>query len=199
MIVNNKGWNSPFIQVRYSGFFLIALFISLVGCENDIEKINMITGKDNFPVESSTDLEILYSDSGMVKVKVQAAVMNRFDTGKVVTVMPEGLHVEFYDRELEIISTLDANYAIRFDSDQSMEARDSVVVVNIKGEKLETEKLIWNEKAARIFTDQFVTITTKDKVIYGEGFEANQDFTNYRIYKIKGTITINKNERSKDS
>ena len=150
------------------------------------------------PVEHSSGLEILYSDSARVTVKVNAAEMNRFDTGAAVTILPKGLHVEFYDDEMIVISKLDAKYAIRYDSEQVMEARDSVVVVNIKGEKLQSEKLIWNEKAAKIFSDEFVTITTSDKVIYGDGFEADQDFTNYRIFKIRGTITINQDERTEN-
>jgi LPS export ABC transporter protein LptC len=186
-------------RLRFSGFFLIALFTALWGCENDIEKINLITGSHVLPVEHSSGLEILYSDSARVTVKVNAAEMNRFDTGTTVTILPKGLHVEFYDEYMNVISQLDARYAIRYDSEQVMEARDSVVVVNIKGEKLQSEKLIWNEKAAKIYSDEFVTITTADKVIYGDGFEADQDFTNYRIFKIRGTITIRKDERTENS
>jgi len=183
----------------YYAIFILALLGVLTGCENDIEKINLITGKEVLPVESSNDLEILYSDSARVTVKVIAGQMNRYDTGHAVTVLPMGINVEFFDSEGGVISTLDAQYAIRYEADHIMEARDSVVVVNIKGEKLQTEKLIWNEKSAMIHSDQFVTITTPDKVIYGDGFEANQDFTNYKIFKIKGIITIQKDERSQDS
>jgi lipopolysaccharide export system protein LptC len=183
----------------FSGIFLIILFAMLAGCENDIEKIKLITDKDIVPVESSSGLEILYSDSARVAVKIVAPEMNRYDTGKAVTVLPMGLHIEFYDPALKVVSTLDAKYAIRHDTEQLMEARDSVVVVNDKNEKLQTEKLIWNEREETIYSDEFVTITTADKVIYGEGFEANQDFTNYRIFKIRGTITIQKDERTKDS
>ena len=40
-------------------------------------------------------------------------------------------------------------------------------------------------------TDQeFVKITTKDEVIYGQGLEANQDFSKYTIKKIRGTIAM---------
>ena len=39
-----------------------------------------------------------------------------------------------------------------------MEARKKVEVVNVKGEKLETEYLQWNEQTGRIYTNEFVTI-----------------------------------------
>jgi hypothetical protein len=73
-----------------------------------------------------------------------------------------------------------------------MEARKNVVVVNEKGERLNTEHLIWDEKKEKLLSDDFVKITTKDEIFYGNGFEANQDFTKYRIYKLKGTISLNK-------
>ena len=66
-----------------------------------------------------------------------------------------------------------------------------MVVVNEKGEQLNTEHLVWDEKQEKLLSDEFVKITTKDEIIFGNGFEANQDFSKYRIFKIKGTISIN--------
>ena len=101
----------------YYAIFILALLGVLTGCENDIEKINLITGKEVLPVESSNDLEILYSDSARVTVKVIAGQMNRYDTGHAVTVLPMGINVEFFDSEGGVISTLDAQYAIRYEAD----------------------------------------------------------------------------------
>jgi LPS export ABC transporter protein LptC len=182
------------------GIFLLALFMCLgSSCENDIEKVSLVTGKEKLPVETSTDLEILYSDSSRVKVKVNAPMLTRFGGEKPVTELAKGVKVEFYDENLNVTSTLTANYALRKDNESVMEARNNVVVINVKGEKLNTEHLVWDEKTSRIYSDEFVKITTPDKIIFGDGFEANQDFTNYKIFKIKGTITINKDEHTKDS
>ena len=62
--------------------------------------------------------------------------------------------------------------------------------VSKKNETLNAEELIWDEKNGKIYSDKFVKITTADEIIYGEGFEANEDFTNYKIKNIKGTINI---------
>jgi len=178
-----------------SGFFLLALFLGLLtGCENDLEKVKLISEHHSLPVETSENLEILYSDSAKVKLKLNAPVLERFYDDKPYTELPKGVHVEFYNDQMETISVLTAGYAIRYDSESMMEAKSNVVVINQKGEKLNTEHLIWNERSAKIYSDAFVRITTPDKVIFGNGFEANQDFTNYRIFKIKGTININKDE-----
>jgi len=50
--------------------------------------------------------------------------------------------------------------------------------------------LIWLQDSSKIYTDEFVKITTADEIIMGEGMEANQDFTKWKIHKIKGIINI---------
>ncbi len=184
-------------KAGYSSFFMLVLFvIGFSSCENDIEKVSLITGKKDIPVETSKGLEILYSDSSRVKVKISTPELNRFAGEKPITELPQGVNIEFYDEQMRVNSTLTSKYAIRRDSEGLMEARNDVVVVNAKGEKLNTEHLIWDEKNAKIYSKEFVKITTKDKIIFGNGFEANQDFTSYKIFNIKGTITINKDEHT---
>ena len=181
-------------------FFILALLSGVFpGCENDIEKVSIITDKQALPVETSTGLEILYSDSAMVKVKITTPKLERFDGESPVTELPDGVFVEFFDQNMNVSSTLKSDYAIRKDDEQIMEARSNVVVINERGEQLNTEHLVWNEITSKIYSDEFVKITTSDKIIFGNGFEANQDFTNYKIFKIKGTISINKDEHTEDS
>ena len=166
------------------------------GCENDIEKVKLVTDRTETPGETSNGLIILYSDSARIKVKVKTPTLDRYTGENPKTILPEGVFVEFYDSFQRISSTLSSKYAIRYDNEHKMEAKNDVVVINAKGERLNTEHLIWDENSARIFSDAAVTITTPDKVIMGDGFEANQDFTQYRIFKMKGTITLNNNEHA---
>jgi hypothetical protein len=52
--------------------------------------------------------------------------------------------------------------------------------------------LFWDEKKELIYTNKFVKITTENEVIWGEGLEANQEFTDWKIKNVKGTIYIDK-------
>ncbi len=190
LLSHNQGFRD---LISFCCRFLLALFIAFSpACENDIEKVRLVTGKDKLPAETSTNLVILYSDSARVKVKVQAPKLERFTGDVPVTILPQGVLVEFFDDNLQVNSTLSSKYAIRKDSENKMEARNDVVVVNRRGEKLNTEHLIWDENTARIYSNEFVKITTSDKIIMGDGFEANQDFTQYKIFKIRGTIALEK-------
>lgn len=71
-----------------------------------------------------------------------------------------------------------------------MEAKDNVVVINDKGERLNTEHLVWDKKTGKITSDVFVEITTENEVIMGEGLVSNQSFTEYKILKTRGIINI---------
>jgi LPS export ABC transporter protein LptC len=94
----------------------------------------------------------------------------------------------FFDDDLNVTSTLTAGYAVSREQDQVMEARQNVVVVNSRGDRLNTEHLVWDEKTRRIHSDAFSRITTATEVIYGNGMEANEEFTRYRIKDVKGVL-----------
>lgn len=172
--------------LRYIAFaFLLFAFAS---CENDIETVNLIGGLRNKPLESGKDVELIYSDSAKVKVKVFAPQMDRYTDDEPRREFPKGVKVEFYDDELNVKSRLTSNYGIQHEREKRVEVKNDVVVVNEKGEQLNTEHLIWDEETGKIYTDAFVRITTPEEVIFGDGLEANQDFTQYKIRNIKGTI-----------
>ncbi len=76
------------------------------------------------------------------------------------------------------------------DNSDNLEVTGDVQIVNSKGEKLNAEKLFWNKTDKKIRSDEFVKIYTNDEVIYGTGFEADENFTNYVIYNIKGVVKV---------
>lgn len=182
---------SSILQVRL-GYFIVFMIFLFTSCENDIEQIKLITQKKNIPSESGKEIEILYSDSGIVKLQLISAQMDHYPSDNPYLEMPKGVKVLFFDHAKNVKSTLTANYAIHWEGEKRMEAKRNVVVINEKGEQLNTEHLIWNEQTSKIYSDEFVKITTKDEIIFGQGFESNQNFTKYKINKIKGTLKIAK-------
>ncbi len=173
--------------------------VLLSSCENDLSKVKLYAKAENSPVETAKNIKIIYSDSAKVQVEVKAPQMDRYETENPYFEMPKGLQATFFDDQLRVKSKMDADYGIRYEREQKMEARKNVVVVNERGEQLNTEHLIWDEKKEKLMSDEFVKITTKDEVIYGNGFEANQDFSKYKIFNVKGTFPINQPKHDKDS
>jgi LPS export ABC transporter protein LptC len=187
----NFGWGFPNMKAL-SVVLLLSIGFLFVSCENDIEKIKLINSGRNEPVEKAVNIKILYSDSARVQVELTAPRMEHFLGEKPYLEMPKGFKALFYNDQLAVKSRLSADYGIRYENEQKMEAKKNVVVVNEKGSTLNTEHLIWDEQKQKLLSNEFVKITTVDEIIYGTGFEANQDFSQYRIFNIKGTIALKK-------
>lgn len=180
---------------RLSFLFFFLLLTIFFSCENSIEKINLVTHEDNFPSEYSENIELIYTDSAVKKFKLNAPVLQRFIGDSIYTEFPKGVKVIIYDEEDEANSELTANYAINYETQDKLEAKNDVIIVNKFGEKLNTEHLWWDKKTSKIYSDAFVKITTKEEIIFGDGLEANQDFTQYKIKNIKGTIQVKDDEQ----
>jgi LPS export ABC transporter protein LptC len=177
--------------IFYKVIPMLFAFGILCSCENDVTEIESLTNNKEAPISKGKNVEFIYSEKANVKIKITAPLMEEYgeEENKYME-MTDGIKVLFYDSLKNVASTLTSNYAIHRVSKNIMEAKDDVVVVNDIGEVLNTEHLIWMEDSSKIYTEEFVKITTKDEIIMGEGMEANQDFTKWKIHKIKGTINI---------
>lgn len=175
-------------ELWFSCLFLFALVLS--GCVNDMDEVNAIVETEVLPISVADDIQIIYSDSALLKVILEAKHLERFTGEDPFLEMTNGVYVRFFNNLGEVESELRSNYAISYENSDIMEAKENVIVVNKKGETLNTEHLIWEKKTEKIRTEEFVKITTEDEVIFGHGLESNQDFTKYRIKKIKGTINL---------
>ncbi len=167
----------------------------LFSCENNKELVKDLAGeKKVLPVESASDIEIIYSDGGVVRMKLNAPVLERYLGNEPYIEFSQGVQVLFYDSLKQPESKLTSKYAINHEFKKIMEAKRDVVVINEKGEVLNTEHLIWDQQKETIHTNEFVKITTADEIIMGEGMEADQHFTRYKIKNITGTINIKNDE-----
>jgi len=163
----------------------------LISCKNDLSSIQEAFPSEAVYVEEIRDFEMLYSDSARVKVRVKGPVMWRhLDEKNPRQEFPEGLEVEFLDNGFRVNSRLTALYAVREEGDSRIIVRDSVVWTGLNNEKLETEELIWDERAKKVYTNKFAVIRRADEIIWGHGFESDQNFSRSRIKAIEGRIKV---------
>ena len=158
-----------------------------------MEDVKIFEAKEKRPVVSAKNVRMIYSENSETKAIIESPLMNRYVGETEYTEMPEGIKVVFYDSTGKINSRLKANYAIDFTGENRMEAKKDVVVINEKGEKLNTEHLIWDKAKRQIYTEVFVKITTPDKVFYGQGMESDERLENWKLKKASGTFNINTN------
>ena len=169
-------------------FFLLT--IAFISCENDIKVINNISNKNNFPVDSSKNVETIYSDSAKIVLIVKAPIVNRYEGDKPYSEMPKGVELYSYDSLMNVKSKLTANYAISYEKTKIMEAKNNVIVVNERKEQLNTEHLVWDQQKAMIYSDKFVKIKTEKDILWGDGMESDEMFDKWKILKVKGSINV---------
>ncbi|MFN4082666.1 MAG: LPS export ABC transporter periplasmic protein LptC [Bacteroidia bacterium] len=173
-------------------YLYILILLAVVSCVNNkTETIKIATEPSKLPVERGINISINYTDSGYIKARVFAPVLERYNNEeRFESEMPNGITAYFYDNNGKINSYIKSKYAIRNDRNRTMIARKDVIVVNNKGDTLRTEELIWDEKTDKIYTDKNVNITTPDQLIIGTGLESNSSFTWYRVFNIKGIVKL---------
>ncbi|MFP4023800.1 MAG: LPS export ABC transporter periplasmic protein LptC [Thiohalospira sp.] len=182
--------------VKYSQKIIIPVLAGIIilfsACEkSDIEKVNTLTQHLDAPTISVTNTEIIYSENAALQIKITAPEINRYlDREEPYSEFPEGLYVQFYDSTQTPSSSIQANYAIYDEEEKLWTAENNVVAINEEGDTLNTEYLIWDMNAKKVYSDRFVRIVNKDGIIHGTGFESNQDLSNWKIKKTSGTINI---------
>jgi LPS export ABC transporter protein LptC len=172
---------------------LIISFSLLFSCKGNLEKINAKVDKASLDTEKADSVTLFYSNNGLMKAKLQAKTfVHAMENAEPYVEMKDGLKVTFYDANHEVTSMLTARRGRYFEKNNNVLLRESVLVTNNKKEELHTDELIWNEKSKLFFTEKAVRIITASQIIYGDGMEANQDFTHYKILNPKGIIAVKK-------
>jgi len=186
-------YNNKITRILFPGILFLSLAIN--SCKNDPEEIKALTGTSTLQLDRAEDVTILYSKRGEVTAKLFAHEFIRNEAAKhPYTDMKNGVEAEFYNDSMQVENTVTARYARYYEKDGYILMRDSVVIRSKKGEQLNTEELVWNQKIHKFYTDKFVKITTPTQIIYGDGLEANEDFSWYEITNPKGSVLVNKSE-----
>lgn len=171
------------------------LFCTLPACKNDPKEIQSLTGRSNNHEDKAEDVTIIYSEKGKVKVRLFAHEFAKNDLAKPpYTDLNNKIKVEFYSDSGSLDNTLTADSSRLYDASGNVLMWGNVQMLTAKGEQLNTQELIWNKAIQKIFTEKPVKIITNGEVLYGNGLEANQDFTWYQITNPKGSVTMQKGE-----
>ena len=166
------------------------LFIVLFSCSNNSELVQEYIAEKKLFVEKMEDVKILHTEDGLLKVKINANTIERFQDTIPHLCFSNKLEVIFYSDSGLIESTLNADRAEVDEDNNIMTASGNVVLTSIEGKKLETEELFWDNKKNKIYTNKEVLITTKKEIIKGKGFTSKPDFSDYFISRINGKFNL---------
>ncbi|MDR6565952.1 LPS export ABC transporter protein LptC [Chitinophaga ginsengisegetis] len=168
-------------------FFIIAIAVS--SCENDIDAVMELDSK-KAATENGQDIVIIFSQGGKVNAKLMGPTMERGLDKPTYVAFNNGLKVFMYNDSLGLESTLSAKKGKFMEDDGDVFLSDSVIVINKKGERLDTKELNWDPKRKIFYSTKEVFIKTPTDSLHGWGLEANQDFSEKKILKVSGPITV---------
>lgn len=171
-------------------FFLASVL--LYSCSNDTEEVAQVnTPQRIYPLNEQRGAHITYSDSGISVLEIESGLVQDFgNMDPSYVFFDKGLEVKFYNGEQLSSTILTADTARQMKSKDLWVIGGNVEVLNGKGERMQTELLYWDKKEERIYSESAVQIITDGQLIMGKGFEADQEFNSYRIFKVQGEITI---------
>jgi len=179
-----------------AGILLLLLFI-LGSCENDIERINMLTDESEAATIKGTNIEVIYSDSAKVKVQILAPVYRQYPTAdRPYMEFENGLEVFFYDDSAKIESEIRAEYTIYYMEERLWHATGNVVAQQFgSGDALYTDELFWDENQELIYSDSYTRVHSEGNTLYGKkGFRSHQSLSNWQLIGSSGTINVQDEE-----
>ena len=185
---------------------LVAMLV-FASCHRREVKLRMgaIDDRAAMPVLDAQEVTTLISDSGVTRFRITARGWQVYDKAQPsYWEFPEGIFLEQFNHDLDIVSTLRSDYAYYDDQAEIWHLTGNVHATNVNGEQFETPELFWNQKQERVYSDSSITIIqppsqaalqadgdkAKGTIIKGVGFESNQEMTKYTIRRPTGIFPI---------
>ncbi len=182
--------NNIFSNRSSSIIILYALILTVTSCqENDISKVKAMFNENDADVEVADSVNFIYKEGEYIRAIVTGKTIKRYTKTQNKLEFPDGLLVKFFE-QLNLISVLKADYAENNDAEQFIKVSGNVHMENSRYEIMETQELTWNIRNKKVFTDKPIKIKTIDNIIYGVGFDSDEDFSNYTIRKVNGIVAV---------
>ena len=183
-------------NLGYAGSVLkiavLAVLAALFSCENgNVPNTDIIVSKGVLPEMTSKNTEILYSDSAVVKMKLNATVVEKFTQGKTPhTLFPSGVTILFFDNFGRKNSSLKADYAKYYEKEKIWEFKSNVSLINQQKDVLKTQHLLVDIENEMMYSKKLVDIEFGDGSSLGSegGFRANLDFTDYEFTDVSNDL-----------
>ncbi len=175
---------------RYPVIAFFALLAILESCEN---KLPTVPKSDilSLPSLTARDFKTVFNDSGRLQLILTAPIVEQYDSKEnPYSEFRSGIKVLYFDMKGDTIARATSKYAKYTKKDNIWELRDSVVVINEDGNRLETEVLNWDQAHDRIYTDRFVKITKEDEITMGTGLESDSRMRVVKIKKVSAIIPL---------
>ena len=131
------------------------------------------------PRQTVDDMFAVQSENGIVKMRIEAPLMQRFETDTAsVETFPDGFYVYAYTEEGLLETTIISDRAKHFTFDKDKrelwEVTGNVSIQNVVNQQtMETDTLYWDQSSSLIYTDSYVRMYSPDGFMQGYGMQSD--------------------------
>lgn len=167
----------------------LSLFLSCSGKNKNLA--SSVESRDSASVMTTVGMSTLVSENGQIKYRMEAEDWQMFDRKQPsYWAFEKGAYLEVLDSLMEVSSSVRSDTAYYFDKEKKWELRGNVHAENVDGEQFDTQIMFWDQNREKVWSDDRIVIRQEQQVIYGMGFESNQDFTRYTIKHTEGMFPV---------
>ena len=170
----------------------LVVILALLGCKDDsTTMVSHSTDPEVVPTMTTTDVQTIISDSGHTKYRIAAPVWNMFEEAKKPHwTFPEGVTCEELNDNFNPVSTIKCDSAY-FDKIQNLwTLTGNVSITTATGDIVNTDELMWDQQAHRLYSDAFIHIEKQGRIIEGYGYESNERLTTYQLRQVEAIFPI---------
>ncbi|MFC6269048.1 LPS export ABC transporter periplasmic protein LptC [Frigoriflavimonas asaccharolytica] len=176
--------------------FLFGCAVFFISCDEDIAENNAKNKLKNVPTQVIYNAKIVQRDSGLVKLRASAKLLEKFElSDSPYVVARKGIVIDFYDKETpDKPGNIKANFAKYNEKSRFYEARGNVVIRTNKDQLFATQSVFWNQTKKEIYTSDTVFVTDPDgnTLVGANGMTAKDDFSSYQFFNNSGAFNKSK-------
>lgn len=178
-----------------AAFLGCAIFFVLISCDEDLTKINK-NSNNNFPSQIIYNANIVQRDSGMIKLRATAPLIEKFEyIDSPYIVARKGINILFYDKKKpDVPGKITAKYAKFNEIKKFYEAKGNVKIISNENQMFAMQSVYWDQAKRLIYTSDTVFVTDKDgsTLVGANGMKAKDDFSEYTFFNNSGDINAQK-------
>ncbi|KMQ71551.1 LPS export ABC transporter periplasmic protein LptC [Chryseobacterium koreense] len=183
------------LKINIAAVFGCAIFFVLNSCEEDLTQINK-NKNTNFASQIINNANIVQRDSGMVKLRATAPLIEKFEfIDSPYIVARKGINILFYDKKKpDVPGKINAKYAKFNEKKKFYEAKGNVKIITSENQMFAMQSVYWDQVKKIIYTSDTVYVTDKDgsTLVGANGMRAKDDFSEYTFYNNSGNINAKK-------
>lgn len=139
------------------------------------------------PTMTTLRANTVITDSGYLRYRIIAPRWLMFDNASEPHwTFPDGMHMERYDNNGKVNSTIDCDSAVYFTGRQTWRLDGAVDIASTDGQRFLTNQLWWNSINHTVYSDSFIHIERPERVIEGFGFKSDDRMTRYVVLRPSG-------------